>query len=126
MAFCVNCGKELQVEEKFCPSCGTPVEEVVVEEIVEEVKVNSVPKCFTIFAKLGYIFGLVSFILAFIPFVGLIAAELGPVGIVFSILGKKDPYMIAKSRKGLKFSIWGTVLSIVLYLVLMIIIATLG
>ena len=128
MAFCSNCGRELQAEEKFCPSCGTSVEtENVVDEVnVEEVKTPSVPKCFTIFAKLGYIFGLVSFIISFIPFVNILACELGPVGIVFSILGKKDPFMILKSKKGLKLSIWGTVLGIVLYFIYTIIIALLA
>lgn len=128
MAFCANCGKELQAEEKFCPSCGASVEtEDVVEEIkVEEVKKPSVPKCFTIFAKLGYIFGLVSFIISFIPFINVLAAELGPVGIVFSILGKKDPFMVPKCRKGLAFSIWGTILGIVLYITYTVIFALLA
>jgi len=122
MAFCSNCGKELLAEEKFCSNCGTSVDEVVVDEVVveevsvENVQENKVPKCFTIFAKLGYIFGLVSFILAFIPFLGAISIELGPVGIVFSILGKKDKTMTAKCKKGLVFSILGTVIGLILYI----------
>ena len=29
MAFCVECGKELKDDEKFCPSCGTKTDEPV-------------------------------------------------------------------------------------------------
>ena len=32
MAFCVECGKELKDDEKFCPSCGTKTDEPVAEE----------------------------------------------------------------------------------------------
>jgi hypothetical protein len=28
MAFCVNCGKKMEDRAKFCPSCGTPAEQV--------------------------------------------------------------------------------------------------
>ncbi len=39
--FCVNCGKELGENSKFCGECGTPVavnEEIKEEQIVEEVE----------------------------------------------------------------------------------------
>ena len=64
MSFCVKCGKELNEQEKFCPECGTVVEspEEVVAETVGENKGYNVPKCFTIFGKIGPIIGLVTFI----------------------------------------------------------------
>ena len=73
MSFCVNCGKELKEEEKFCPDCGT---ENGTEEAKETIITNPAPtykvaKCFTVFGKIGPILGLISFIIAFIPFVWL-------------------------------------------------------
>lgn len=128
MPFCMNCGKELKDDEKFCPACGTEVEkeEELVNEILDEPETKPVPKCFTIFAKIAKVFGLVTFICSFIPFVNVLALEIGPVGIVFSILGKKDPEMIDSCKKSLKFSIWGTVLGLVLYFVYIIVFAMLG
>ena len=126
MPFCMNCGKELQAEEKFCPACGTAVEAEEVAEAVSEPKKESVPKCFTIFAKIAKVVGLVAFICSFIPFINVLSFEIGPVGIVFSILGKKDPFMVYSCKKSLKFSIWGTVLGFVLYIVYTVIFAFLG
>lgn len=43
--FCVNCGKEMKGEYKFCTNCGTkvlPIESSKKEEKVEEVKKNVV------------------------------------------------------------------------------------
>lgn len=126
MAFCVNCGKELGNDEKFCSNCGTAVEseatfEINSDIVVEEVKVQSVPKCFTVFAKVGYIIGLVSFIAAFIPFLGYLSLASGPAGIVFSILGEKDTSLVAKCKKGLRLSIWATVLGFISYILIIII-----
>ena len=128
MSFCVKCGKELNEQEKFCPECGTVVEslEEVAAETVGENQGYNVPKCFTVFGKIGPIIGLVTFILAFIPIVNIIAAEVAPIGIVFCILGKKDVTLIRKCKKGLKFSIWATILGIVLYIVYTVIFALLG
>ena len=33
LAFCGKCGKELPKTAKYCPSCGTPVEAILREEI---------------------------------------------------------------------------------------------
>ena len=128
MSFCVICGKELNEQEKFCPNCGAEVEGEVKEEQVTEPQpiLKSVPKCFTIFGKIGPIIGLVAFITSFIPFVNMLSFEIGPVGIVFCILGKKDIHLISKCSRGLKFSIWGTVLGFVLYIVYIVIFSMLG
>ena len=129
MPFCMNCGKELQVEEKFCPACGTAVEETVeVDDVAYDYqpKPTPVPKCFTVFAKIAKVIGIVSFVCAFIPYVCVFSCELGPVGIVFSILGKKDPAMISSCKTSLKFSIWGTVLGFVFYILYTIIFAILA
>jgi len=137
MAFCANCGKELSADEKFCSNCGAEVaNKTLTEEVIEEFKyeeqqtqeaqINLVPKCFTIFGKVGYIVGLVSFIVSFVPIVGYTSFIVGPVGIVFSILGKKDPFNISKCKKGLKLSIWGTILGFVFYILFFFILGMIG
>ena len=128
MSFCVNCGKELKEEEKFCPDCGT---ENGTEEAKETIIPNPAPtykvaKCFTVFGKIGPIFGLISFIIAFIPFVNVFSSQIGPLGIVFCCLGKKDITLLRKCKKGFKFALWGTILGTILYFVYIIIFALLG
>ena len=128
MSFCVNCGKELKEEEKFCPDCGT---ENGTEEAKETIITNPAPtykvaKCFTVFGKIGPILGLISFIIAFIPFVNVLSSSIGPVGIVFCCLGKKDITLIRKCKKGFKFSLWGTILGSVLYFIYIVVLAALG
>ena len=128
MSFCVNCGKELKEQEKFCPECGA---ENGTEKFEETIVSNPVPrykvaKCFTVFGKIGPIFGLISFIIAFIPFVNVFSSQIGPVGIVFCCLGKKDITLLRKCRKGFKFSLWGTIIGTILYFVYIVIFALLG
>ena len=66
--YCKNCGKELQDGSLFCSMCGNSV-----EASTEETK-KETPKVWNVFAKAGYIGGLVCLICSFIPFVGLRAS----------------------------------------------------
>ena len=127
--YCKKCGAELLEGIKFCSECGEPVsvnsgvveaEILDFEQPAEAPKVH-VAKCFTIFGKLGYVFGLVSFILGFIPFMCFVSLELAPIGLVFSILGKKDVTLAEKTKKGRIFSILGFVFGFVITIVTMII-----
>lgn len=113
MPFCKNCGKELSEGQVFCPECGQSQN----DEVVVETEQPKVAKVWGVFAKLSKIFGIVAFILSFIPFLNIISWELGPVAIVFSILGKKDPTCTDLCKRGLVFGILGTVLGLVLYFV---------
>ena len=64
MAFCRNCGKELQDDVRFCPNCGTPVDAQPKAEQVppEQVKVASpaddieANKCIAWLSYLGILF----------------------------------------------------------------------
>lgn len=40
---CLNCGRQLTNEEKFCPSCGTPVNNEVNQQTVQNEQVNQQP-----------------------------------------------------------------------------------
>lgn len=130
--YCKKCGAELLEGIKFCPECGEPVgtTEVVEGEVVDFEQSAATPrqhvaKCFTIFGKLGYIFGLISFIFSFIPFMCFVSLELAPIGLVFSILGKKDESLAAKTKKGKTFSILGLVFGFIMTIITGVIMALL-
>lgn len=116
--YCKNCGAELKSGALFCSECGERAE--VVTEVVEQPKKNT--KVWDIFGKIGFIGGLVCFILSFIPFIDLFACSFGIYFIVFSALGKKtsDPGRYVKAVKGLKFSIAGTIIGFVTYIIYML------
>lgn len=124
--YCKNCGKELSEDTRYCPACGseqikdatnlddpftataTPVEE------------PQPAKCWSVFAKVGKILGIIALALCWTPWLGVIP---GVPGIVFSCLGRKaiDAESIENRNKGLKFSIIGTAISFVVYIVVMVV-----
>ncbi len=155
MIFCRKCGKVNADGIKFCGGCGAPLEETVenteitqnfeqpvVNEAFESVahvtnqvvqntevrKVQSEAKCWSVFAKLGFIFGLIGFIFSCTIILGVIGLYVACTGLVFSILGKKtknEEYR-SKANKGLVFSIIGTALGFVGYIVFAAIVAGLS
>lgn len=143
--FCGGCGAPLEeiventevtenntepvVHETFepvAPVTNQVVQNTVVQEENEEKLINSLKeayddelsseaKCWSVFAKLGFIFGLIGFILSCTIVLGFIGLEVAATGLVFSILGKrtkKEEYK-GKANKGLVFSIIGTALGFV-------------
>ena len=132
--FCKKCGVELQEGVKFCPECGEPVvveQELVVEsenlsfESIEQHKPH-VPKCFTIFGNVGYGLSLAGFICGLIPFICYVGFELALVGLVFSILGRRDTSLEAKTKKGKIFGILGLVFGFIMIIVSSLLVELLG
>lgn len=123
--YCKNCGKELMDGIKFCPECGEAIVEEKefsefepeVEIINEETPKVHVPRCFTIFGKIGFGLGLAGFICSFIPLICYVGIELSTIGLVFSILGKRDPELAIKTKKGRIFSILGLSIGFVMSIV---------
>ena len=117
--YCEKCGCKLVEGAKFCPECGNDVEQntfdgfgindnETVDSFSEPAEVH-VPRCFTVFANVGYILALVGFICSFIPIVCSFTYQASIVGLVFCILGKRDPQLVAKTKKGRIFGILGIV-----------------
>lgn len=119
MAYCQNCGNEVREDEKFCPACGASLNEN--EANIEIQNENSVPKCFTIFGKIGYILGIVTIAICLIPGLNVLTLEAGPVGIVFSCLGKKDTSLASKTKVGFILSLVGTIVGFIMYIIYMVI-----
>ena len=101
--FCKNCGKELNENTNFCPYCG---EKVYNDEAYVKVNLGyDSPKSNKICVKalVGFIVSLAGILLAALP--------CGIVGIIFSIMGKKEAE--AKGLKGRGFAIAGIVVGII-------------
>lgn len=125
--YCKKCGKEVDDDSLFCPFCGASLNDNDVEDEAEAVDVdnNSDRGPWKVFAIVGYVLGILSFVLAFFVGVGI---EIAPAGIVFSALGKKstDPEKKAKAEKGLKLSIAAIIISFVAIIAFAIILVATG
>ena len=136
--YCKKCGKELLEGTRFCPECGEAVvvnksfdglnevelepayESTYDEPAVEPAKPH-VPRCFTVFGNVGYILALVGFICSFIPVLCVSTYQASLVGLVFCILGKRDPELAQKTKKGRVFSILGLVFGFIMIIVTVLI-----
>ena len=125
--FCPVCGEKLENGVNYCPKCGAKIENELVERVeeVEEKKEKKPAKCWSVFAKVSRILGIVAVATCWMPI--LIGLEAGVTGIVFSILGNHaiDDEAIQNRKSGLKMSIIGSVISfltfIALYVILVIV-----
>lgn len=122
--FCQNCGNQLEDSAKFCDSCGASVaaDNIVVTDYTETVQENTAPKkakCWSVFAKVSKILGIISIALCWIPFV--VVCSTGPVGIVFGCLGNVAKDDVSRKNKtiGLTLSIIGSIVSFIAYFVLL-------
>lgn len=107
--YCKNCGKEHSDDALFCSYCG--------ESIVEKEPEKKPARCWSIFAKVGEVLGIITIVTCWIPIFGLYSLLPGIHGIVFAALGKhakEQPYM-SKADAGLVLSIIGTILSVVCF-----------
>lgn len=124
--YCRHCGKEINEETRFCPACGAkqfeeahqstssyddPFTTTTTEEIADKPA-----KCWSVFALIGKILGIVAIAICWLPLYGALA---GVPGIVFSCLGRKaiDEDSINNRTIGLKLAIAGTVISFVLFII---------
>ena len=133
---CKNCGKELNDDIRFCPVCGTeqikeaPLEEpFTATEATAEVVEEPTSKKWTVFSKMGKIFGIIAFVLVFIPGINIATSWwLGIAGIVFSCLGRKAKTEQSEKnfKVGLALSIVALVLSVVILVVYYVIIIVIG
>ena len=123
--YCRNCGKEINEETQYCPACGSKQYEASSNASYDDpfsttttTEIDDKPaKCWSVFAMIGKILGIVAICLCWIPYP--ISMFLGIPGIVMSCLGRKaiDEDSIKNRTVGLKLSIAGTVVSFVVFIV---------
>ena len=125
--YCKKCGRELSADARYCPGCGA--EQTAYDDpftITEATEVEKKPsKVWTVFSIIGKVLGIVAIATSWIPY--LVGLEIGIAGIVFSCLGRKANTDATdhNCRLGLKLSIAGIVISVVVFIVyIAIIIAT--
>ena len=110
---CPFCGNENSDEFVYCSSCGRAIK----TDEVEPQRQASEPRCWVIFARIGFVLGIVSIALCWVPF--LVGLSVGVNGIVFAALGfrTKDGYYRGKARVGLILSIIATAVSFAAYFI---------
>ena len=123
--YCRNCGKEINEETQFCPTCGAKQFESSQSQgstydapFTTATEIEDKPaKCWSVFALIGKILGIVAISLCWIPYP--VSMFLGIPGIVMSCLGRKaiDEDSISNRTIGLKLSIAGTVVSFVWFII---------
>ena len=118
---CITCGSTLD-ENGNCPKCsGAPVkEQPIVEAPSQEQEEKEPPKVWEIFAKIGFIIGIVTIASSVTLILSALAFSIGPVGIVLSALAKKCKYNIKKAKIGFTLSLIGTIVGFILYIVLLV------
>lgn len=116
MLYCKQWGSKLTENEKYCFACGALLNEN--EANTEIQNDNHIPKCFTIFGKIGFILGIVTIAVCLIPGLNVVSVEVGPIGIVFSCLGKKDPTLKNKTKAGFILSIVGLAVGLIINVIL--------
>lgn len=116
--YCENCMTELSKTDEFCSNCGAKVKK-------EEKKTA---KCWSVFAKVAHVLGIVCISTCFVPFVSFVALSCSVPGIVFSCLGKKsiDADAEEKCKKSLTRSILGVIFGLIFYIVPIFLCAILG
>lgn len=115
--YCNKCGKELESGASFCSFCGAKVE--TVEVVGERVDLTKEPRGpWKAFGLVGFILGIVSLAMSWIPMVGFIfSMVLGITGIVLSSLGKRSVINHSKANTGLTLSIISLPVGFISYIV---------
>lgn len=113
MAFCKNCGTQLDDNYKVCPNCGQPVVAQPAQQEAAPVAVEEPKGPWKVFAILGLVFGIVGLVLSWASFGGLIISV---VALVFSILGLKSKAKHGMAVAGLVLSIIALALSLILFI----------
>ena len=121
MAFCRNCGSEMQEDAEFCPKCGKAVNDAPKENAAPVTATPNIPVQKSSIDVNGLVLGIISIVLTFFNaitegFLFIVVLPLGLAGIIFSSIAisrnKKAGQTIRMAIAGLVVSILGIVLSI--------------
>ncbi|MBQ3099817.1 MAG: zinc-ribbon domain-containing protein [Clostridia bacterium] len=110
MKFCEKCGNQLPDEAAFCPACGMSFASAPAGNNASGpnyyVQGSYTPRPRNTPGLVGFILGIVSIVLAWIPLLGLGAAI---TGLIFSLKG----YKLGKPTANTAYSVIGLILSII-------------
>ena len=132
--FCANCGKEMDDNAKFCPSCGMDATGETVSKQPEaksetpptysEPPVSPVPVS-SGSGVAAMVCGIIALILCWVPFIGLVF------GIVAMVLGGKGMRTLPQGKKGMAIAgfvmgIIGLVVGVIILIIWIIALVTFG
>ena len=125
--YCMNCGKELDENARFCPNCGMQQHFAGQQQFASngqvgrtaEVVEKRPAKVWTVFSTVGKILGIVCLCVSLIPYFNYFSLVFGVVGIVMSCLGRKakTEETDKNCRIGLTLSIIAVAVSLVMIIV---------
>lgn len=118
MPYCIKCLAQIKENDTYCFRCGSEVNKKQSCDNEEKLIHRNNKKL----SLIGYIIGLITFIISFIPYIGIISFFVAPAGIIICSIAKEKSTTSIKAVIGLKFSIWGTILGIVMFYVNILII----
>lgn len=112
---CPRCGTEVATYEKQCKYCG----EINLNYVEGSELIPQEAGCWRVFAKVSHILGIITMATFWIPIFGFYSIIPGIHGIVFGALGKKskNPVAYENAESGFNKSLVGTILSIVVFFV---------
>ena len=129
--FCAKCGKEMDDNAKFCPSCGADATAQTETEQTSVQQPTYSEPAFTEQAESSgtgvgaMVCGIVSLVLCWVPIVGLV------LGIVATILGGKGRQTLPPDKRGMALAgfimgIIGMVIGIIILLVMIVALVAVG
>ena len=116
MAFCKQCGSELENGVKFCPKCGAAVE--------SSVEVNTTPPTVSEFRQ--QVSGSIGIVLWFFGYTCLISVVLGIVGLVLAGNAKKEGNTEGIRTAGFIVSLIALIIGIIITIYLCLVVALVG
>lgn len=125
MSYCRECGNKLEDNQKYCSYCGTKVDAleqapVVSEPTVVEQKPVKEPVVNIVFAIIGLVGGICSFVICCTLVYSIVAVFTGIPSLVFSSIGKKSKNHHGKAVTGFVFSLISIILGVFLFVVLVL------
>ena len=113
--YCTYCGEELPEQTNFCAICGVSLNGDVVDEVVTQTPKEA--KCWSEFANVGFGLGLSGFITSIFPIICIYGLIVGPIALVFSILGLKSSQKRSKVICGIVFSSLAFVIAVAISII---------
>ena len=123
--YCNKCGMEVSENDKICPICGADLTKKNNDDIYssyDKKEVGSEAQVYKVFAIIGYVSGIVSLCLAWIPFM----FNLSIPGIVFSNIGAKSKSKKEFANKGFVLSIIATAINVIVTILIIVLVAYFG
>ncbi|MBP5444894.1 MAG: zinc-ribbon domain-containing protein [Acholeplasmatales bacterium] len=128
--YCKKCGMQVEEGSRFCPTCGNDLTKDIYQEKEddffkeydkkEEVESNNTnvqePMSYKVFAIIGFVSGIVSICLCWIPWMFNVSIP----GMIFSKVGYKSKTKSSNAKTGFALSLVATIINIIITIALLV------